>query len=86
MAHLAQLYLTASIAVMAISCPCALGLAVPMVLVVVGGVAARKGVLIKSSSVLERGCKITDIIFDKTGTLTNVLVVDEAILRLRVFS
>lgn len=68
-----------SIAMMAISCPCALGLAVPMVLVVAGGVAARKGVLIKSSSVLERGCKITDIIFDKTGTLTsNVLAVEDA--------
>lgn len=71
--------ITYGIAVMAISCPCALGLAVPMVLVVAGGVAARKGVLITSSSVLERGCKITDIVFDKTGTLTSsALVVENA--------
>lgn len=71
--------ITYSIAVMAVSCPCALGLAVPMVLVVAGAAAARKGVLIKSSSVLERGCKITDIVFDKTGTLTSsALIVEKA--------
>lgn len=63
--------ITYGIAVMAISCPCALGLAVPMVLVVAGGVAAKKGVLIKSSAVLERGHKVTDIVLDKTGTLTD---------------
>ncbi|KAJ9616378.1 hypothetical protein H2200_000096 [Cladophialophora chaetospira] len=58
------------IAVLAISCPCALGLAVPMVLVVAGGVAARGGVIIKTADVIERGFRVTDVIFDKTGTLT----------------
>ncbi|KAL6240912.1 hypothetical protein RBB50_012171 [Rhinocladiella similis] len=58
------------IAVLAISCPCALGLAVPMVLVVAGGVAARGGVIIKTADVIQRGFKVTDVVFDKTGTLT----------------
>ncbi|KIW92746.1 copper-translocating P-type ATPase [Cladophialophora bantiana CBS 173.52] len=58
------------IAVMAISCPCALGLAVPMVLVVAGGVAARGGVIIKTADIIQRGFKVTDVVFDKTGTLT----------------
>ncbi|CUM66462.1 uncharacterized protein PRCAT00004126001 [Priceomyces carsonii] len=62
--------LTYGIAVLAISCPCALGLAVPMVLIVAGGVSARKGVIIRKSSILENGCQITDVVFDKTGTLT----------------
>ena len=69
------------IAVLAISCPCALGLAVPMVLVVAGGVAAQGGVVIKTADVTERGHKVTDVIFDKTGTLTegNLEVVEETI-------
>lgn len=59
-----------AIAVLAVSCPCALGLAVPMVLVIAGGVAARAGVVIKSAEATERSCKATDVVFDKTGTLT----------------
>jgi Cd2+-exporting ATPase len=62
--------LSYAIAVLAISCPCALGLAVPMVLVVAGGLAARGGIIIKSVDVTERGFKVTDVVFDKTGTLT----------------
>ena len=62
--------ITYAIAVLAISCPCALGLAVPMVLVIAGGVAARVGVVIKAADAIERGFKVTDVVFDKTGTLT----------------
>ncbi|TLD30593.1 hypothetical protein PspLS_01819 [Pyricularia sp. CBS 133598] len=61
---------TYAVAVLAISCPCALGLAVPMVLVVAGGIAARGGVVIKSAESTERARKVTDVVFDKTGTIT----------------
>ena len=59
-----------AVAVLAISCPCALGLAVPLVLVVASGVAAKAGMVIKSSNAIEKGSKVTDLVFDKTGTLT----------------
>ncbi|RHZ50292.1 hypothetical protein CDV55_101836 [Aspergillus turcosus] len=62
--------ITYSIAVLAISCPCALGLAVPMVLVITGGVAARAGVVVKQGDATGRALKVTDVVFDKTGTLT----------------
>ena len=65
------LAITYAIAVLAVSCPCALGLAVPMVLVIAGGLAARAGVIIKAADAIERGFKITDAVFDKTGTLSN---------------
>lgn len=62
--------ITYAIAVLAISCPCGIGLAVPMVLVIAGGIAARAGVIIKSADSTERARKVTDVIFDKTGTVT----------------
>ena len=62
--------ITYAVATLAVSCPCALGLAVPMVLVVAGGIAARDGVVIKSAECTERARKVTDVVFDKTGTIT----------------
>lgn len=62
--------ITYGIAVLAISCPCALGLAVPMVLIIAGGVAAKFGIIIKNASATERAYRTTDVVFDKTGTLT----------------
>ena len=61
---------TYAIAVLIISCPCAIGLAVPMVTVIAGGVAAKNGVIFKSADTIETAKNITHVVFDKTGTLT----------------
>ncbi|KAK2597353.1 hypothetical protein QQS21_006050 [Conoideocrella luteorostrata] len=62
--------ITYAVATLAVSCPCALGLAVPMVLVIAGGIAARSGVIVKSAECTEKARKVTDVVFDKTGTIT----------------
>ncbi|KAM7194812.1 copper-translocating P-type ATPase [Rhypophila sp. PSN 637] len=62
--------ITYAITVLIVSCPCAIGLAVPMVIVVASGVAAERGVIFKSSNSIETGYKTSHVVFDKTGTLT----------------
>ena len=66
---LAQSIATA-VAVLVIACPCALGLATPIALLVASGKAAKKGIIIRSPKSIEKAVGITDVVFDKTGTLT----------------
>eukprot|EP00047_Mylnosiga_fluctuans_P009170 m.10237 g.10237 ORF g.10237 m.10237 type:complete len:1092 (-) comp2505_c0_seq2:102-3377(-) len=69
-AHAAPFALQFALSMLVVSCPCAIMLAVPTVVMVASGVGANFGILIKGGHVLEACSKVTDVAFDKTGTIT----------------
>lgn len=77
--------ISAAVALLVIACPCALGLATPVALLVASGKGAGAGIVFRKVSVLEIAPKIDTVVFDKTGTLTtgamklqNLLLVDNS--------
>lgn len=75
-----------AVAVLIIACPCALGLATPMSIMVATGRGATQGILFRDATAIEQLCKVNTLIVDKTGTLTEGKPVFDRIIGINHFS
>ena len=73
-------------AVLAVTCPCPLGIAVPLVVAVATGKAAKLGLLVRGGDVFERVVEVDTVVFDKTGTLTSGLLAVKSVYPFNGFS
>lgn len=82
--HLSHAFINA-VAVLIVACPCALGLATPMAIMVGTGRGARSGILVRNAETLERFAKVDTVFVDKTGTLTTGKPVLQEVVALEPF-
>ncbi len=75
-----------AVAVLIIACPCALGLATPMSIMVATGSGAKRGILFRDAAAIEHFCKIDTLVVDKTGTLTEGKPAFESVIACEGFS
>jgi len=80
--------LMTGVSVLVIACPCSLGLATPLAVLIFTTMASSRGILIRNSEVVEKGARLGHIIFDKTGTITKgrpllkeVIIADQSLAR-----
>ncbi len=78
--------LTRAVSVLVISCPCSLGLATPVAIMVANGMGAKNGILFKNAAAMEEAGKSQIIVFDKTGTITKGQMQVQKVIPLNGFS
>ncbi len=80
--HSPQEAIIRMVSVLVVACPCALGLATPLAVLVGTGIGAERGILFKGGDIVEQASRVNQVVFDKTGTLTQGSVTLEKVMTL----